>query len=282
MKKILLFLCIAMLWGGCTPKQAITNDTLYVSILPLRSVVQAIVGNDFPIEVLVPAGASPETFEPTARQYVALNRAQLVFGTGLLDFEQNLLTKLPDTTKVINLSRGVDVIAGTCSHSTHNHSHGVDPHIWTSPRELQKMAANAYDAIHRLYPDSIKYTTNYQQLISDLQQLDTQVATKIAASGITYFLIYHPALTYYARDYGVQQEAIEVEGKDPTAKRLSALIRQARADGVKRIFYQRQFPASTVETIARDMDAEYIEIDPLREDIIVNINEITDLITARR
>ena len=94
-----------------------------------------------------------------------------------------------------------------------------------------------------------------------------------------YFIIYHPALTYYARDYGLRQIAIEADGKEPSAKQLTQLIRQAREDGVRRILYQSQFPAS--EVIARDIDAEYAEVDPLREDVIANIEEITGIITRR-
>lgn len=96
-----------------------------------------------------------------------------------------------------------------------------------------------------------------------------------------YFIIYHPALTYYARDYGLRQIAIEADGKEPSAKQLTQIIRQAREDGVRRILYQSQFPASAVEVIARDIDAQYVEVDPLREDVIANIEEITGIITQR-
>jgi len=98
---------------------------------------------------------------------------------------------------------------------------------------------------------------------------------------VKYFIVYHPALTYYARDYGLRQVAIEADGKEPSAKQLTAVIRQAREDGVRRIFYQNQFPASTVEIIARDIDAEYVEIDPLDEDAIGAIDAMTDSITAK-
>lgn len=282
MKKTVFYLFIA-LFIGCTSARRPADNTFFVSILPLRTLITGIVGDDFPVEVLVPSGASPETFEPSARQFAALNRAQLIFNVGLIDFERTLLSKVSAPEKVVNLSEGIETIAGTCSHGGHHaHTHGVDPHVWTSPRALQQMASNAYKTVHRLYPDSVKYTNNYQKLISELQELDRQTAAQIGASGVSYFLIYHPALTYYARDYGLQQLAVEQEGKEPSAKRLATIIREARADSVKRIFYQRQFPRSTVETIARDMGAEAVEIDPLREDVIDNIRQITGLITTER
>ena len=283
MRKIYIALLIAILCGGCTSRRPADGEPLYVSILPLRSLVQGIVGDDFDIEVLVPPGASPETFEPTPRQFVGLNKARMVFNVGLIDFETTLLAKVEDQAKVVDLSRGIELIAGTCSHGSHGHTHthGIDPHVWTSPRALQKMAENAYEAIREAYPDSVKYETNYRLLQQELKALDERTAARIAASDVEYFIIYHPALTYYARDYGLRQIAIEADGKEPSAKQLTQLIRQAREDGVRRILYQSQLPASAVEVIARDIDAEYAEVDPLREDVIANIEEITGIITRR-
>ena len=281
MNKAIFSLLIAGFLSACSPQPASQEKTLYVSILPMRSLVKEIVGEDFRIEVLVPPGASPETFEPTPRQFIGLNEAQLVFNVGLLEFETALLDKIEDRTKIVDVIRGIVRIEGSCAHAGRNgsdHAHGVDPHVWTSPRALQRMAENAYEAIHARWPDSAKYTANHARLQEELRQLDLRTAEKIARSGIRYFIIYHPALTYYARDYGLRQEAVEADGKEPSAKRLTALIRQARKDGIGRILYQNQFPVSVVETIARDIGAECTEIDPLREDAIANIDSITDLI----
>ena len=338
--KLLVCACIGSLCSCAQPAQP-EEETLYVSILPLKSIVGGIVGDDFDVRVLVPAGASPETFEPTPRQFVDLNRARLIFNVGLIDFETTLLGKIEARDKVVDLSRGIDLIAGSCSHAHgkvaradephaaamseeqqtagtaatpeeqqtagshaaatpgerqlagshaatpapqahgHCHAHGIDPHIWTSPRALQRMAANAYEAIHALWPDSVKYTENHARLQEQLAALDARTAGKIAASGVRYFIIYHPALTYYARDYGLQQVAIEDDGKEPSARALARLIEQARHDGVRRIFYQSQFPASAVEVIARDIEAQSVAIDPLKEDVIANIDSLTDLIVAQ-
>lgn len=329
-KPITCLLAITLL-GGCTSRQQTDDRTLYVSILPLKSLVKGIVGDDFDVRVLVPAGASPETFEPAPRQFVGLNRAQMIFNVGLIDFETSLLGKIEAREKIVNLSRDIDLIAGSCSHSGHgrnggpenmqmnggeqthgdrqkpseehgnehvhgttcppdcghaagitghNHAHGVDPHVWTSPRALQQMAANAYEAIRKAYPDSTKYAANYARLKRQLEELDQRTAAKIADSGVDYFIIYHPALSYYARDYGLRQVSIEEDGKEPSARQLTRLIRQAREDGIRKIFYQSQFPASSVEVIARDIRARIVEIDPLREDVIANIDRITDSIVS--
>ena len=287
MKRSLIAIALGcLLLAGCGGRSRNTEDQkmIYVSILPLRGIVEDIVGDDFRVEVLVPPGASPETFELTPRQMVDLDRAELVFGIGWLDFEQNMLSKIEDRSKVIALSEGVEPIAGSCSHvrADEGHSHGVDPHIWTSPRELRTMAENAYRAIHTLYPDSLSYTARNEALDRRLTTLDETVAERLNESGVSYFMIYHPALTYYARAYGVEQVVIEQEGKEPSARRLALLIDRARRDSIHILLYQSQFPASTVEVIASDMGADSRQIDPLAEDVEANILEITDLIVSSR
>ena len=172
MYKKFVFIFIAALMGACTSRQQADEKTLYVSILPLRSLVGEIVGDDFKIEVLVPPGASPETFEPTPRQFIRLNRAEMIFNVGLIDFETTLLSKIEERGKVVNLSQGIELIAGSCSHAhtpakqaaaggdgtscaephNHSHAHGVDPHVWTSPRALQKMAQNPIHTPRRMEP----------------------------------------------------------------------------------------------------------------------------------
>ena len=277
-------LMLAAIGTACGPRRAAEEDrTIYVSIPPLKMLVTEIVGDDFETAVLVPPGASPETFEPTPRQFVALNRAHLVLNVGFLEFETALLSKIDERAKIVDLNRGITPISGSCCGHDHGaakgHAHGVDPHLWLSPRALRQMAANAYEAIHAAWPDSAKYTRNYRLLSEKLEALDRRTAEKIARSGMKSFVIYHPALTYYARDYGVEQMAIETDGKEPSARQLGRIIGRAREEGITKVLYERQFPASTVAIIADDIGAEVIGIDPLREDVVANIDEITEILT---
>lgn len=281
-----------LLLTGCRNAEQPQQTTLWVTIAPLRSLVQGITGDDFAVEVLVPPSASPETFEPTPRQYGTLTRSPLIFGTGLIDFERHLLERLERPERIVDLSEGIDLIAGSCSHAHAGHddaectkhtehAHGIDPHIWTSPRELQRMAANAYRAIHVQWPDSARYTANYEALHNRIAEVDSLVSKRLSSVQRRWFLIYHPALTYYARAYGLRQVAVEEDGKEPSAKRLAALIDSARRDGVRTVFYQAQFPASSVEVIAADIAGKAVRIDPLSEQVLDNILAITDELTKQ-
>ena len=278
--KTILLLIIATLFIGCGNRETKIENCAVVSISPLKPLVQEILGNDFEVIVLVPQGASPETFEPTPKQLQKVESARFVFGTGLLAFEQELLNRVARKEQIINLSQGIETISGCCSHSHHHgHAHGVDPHIWCSPKSLIKMAENMQNAIALEMPDSTKYIERYNTLNTKLLELDEEVADKCNKSLHKSFLIYHPALTYLARDYGLTQIAIENEGKEPSSKRLNHIIKHAREDGVKHVFYQSEFPASSVEVVCNDIGATAVEINPLDENIIDNIRHITTLIT---
>ena len=86
------------------------------------------------------------------------------------------------------------------------------------------MAENAFEAIRTAMPDSLKYEAGYDNLCQKLLDLDEEVGEMCRCSANNYFIIYHPALTYFARDYGLQQVAIEHEGKEVSAKRLASII----------------------------------------------------------
>ena len=302
----ILTLFLTILFWGCTERKIAIEKRVIVSIAPLKPLVENILGDDFEVSVLVPQGASPETFEPTPKQLREVESARFVFGTGLLEFEQALFHRIARNEQIINLSQGINLIAGTCSHAHHSrtatcehgcshnhtyhanhayhanhsqHSHGIDPHIWCSPKALGKMAENAYHAITREMPDSIKYEERYTTLCVKLLELDEEVAEMCRQSPRSTFFIYHPALTYLARDYGLTQVAVENEGKEPSAKHLARIIEQARAEGVKHIFYQSEFPASSVEVICQDINATAVEINPLKENIFENIRHIVTLLT---
>ena len=278
MQKIATFIICTLLIVGCTTKSDSDKKTIFVTITPMQSIVEEITAGDFDIEVIVPKGASPETFEPTPKQVTSFSDAEFIFSTGIIDFEQSLVERIDDDAEVVNLSNGIELIAGSCSHGNHKHKHGVDPHIWTSPRALRTMVTNAHKAIMAHYPDSVKYTEATGRLLERIDALDNYCATRIKAEGVEAMMIYHPAYTYYARDYGIEQIAIEHDGKEPSLRQTTALIEKAKEHGVKAILRQPQYSEDKVRAIANDAGAEIITTDPLAEDILGEIERVTEII----
>ena len=281
MKKISIITFIALLFVACSGKTAEQGRTIFVTIPPLQQLVDEITCGDFEVEILVPEGASPESFEPTSQQIAKLNDAELVFEIGLINFEQNLVRHIDNSERVVNLSEGIELIAGSCSHHHHhcNHSHGIDPHIWTSPRALSTMVANITTALRTAYPDSTKYFEAAEGITERLEALDKECGAMLEASGTKAIMIYHPAYTYLARDYSIEQITIELEGKEPTPRQLKELVDKARELGIKRIFHQPQYSPAKLRSIADEIGAEVVVCDPLSRDIEKEITKVVKLIS---
>ena len=271
---------MAFLINGCTASQS-DRQTITASISPVGYLVKEIVGNDFNLDIMVPEGANPETFAPSAAQLSYMENSALIFTTGVLDFENELIARLPakSQNRIVDLSSGIELIEGECGHGT-AHGHGVDPHIWTSPELLRTMTDNIYAAINKAFPDSVKYAAAYERLIRKIDSVSLCVKNMVADSNRRYFIIYHPALTYYAADYGLEQIALEEDGKEPSASRMQAVIELARREEMNVILYQRQYPVSVVSVVASDANVEPVAINPLSGDILNEILRITGIIVS--
>lgn len=281
MQKIATLLISILFLVGCGGKIEDNRKTIFVTITPLQSLIDEITMGDFDVEVIVPKGASPETFEPTPKQVTSFSDAEFIFSTGLIDFEQSLIKRIDGKAELVNLSKDIELIAGSCSCGNHHHKHGIDPHIWTSPRALRTMVTNAHDAIIAHYPDSVKYTEATERLLERIADIDNYCATRIEAAGVEAIMIYHPAYTYFARDYGIEQIAIENDGKEPSLRQTTALIERAKEHNIKSILRQPQYSEDKVRAIATDAGAEVVTTDPLSEDILGEIKRVTEIICSR-
>lgn len=281
MKKIFTILSLCLVIAGCSDSKKTDNKSIFVTIPPLQKLVSEVTCGDFVVDILVPEGASPESYEPTSQQIAKLSDAKLIFEIGLIDFEKSLTRHINDSSRLVNLSEGIDLIEGSCSHHHHghHHSHGIDPHIWTSPRALSTMVRNIESALRTTYPDSTKYSESAKRVIARLEALDKECGERIASSEIKAIMIYHPAYTYLARDYAIEQITIEQEGKEPTPRQLTTMIEKARTMGIKRIFHQPQYSPDKLSSIAEEIDAVIVECDPLGRDIEAEIRNIVELIT---
>lgn len=265
-KSIFTLLATLLLLASCATRQG-EKPTVTVTIEPLRYLVEAIGGDRISVATMVPGGSSPESYEPTARQMVELASSDLYVKVGNLGFERTWMERLtanvPALT-VVNASEGIATL-------------GDDPHTWTSPKNMLTMAHNAYRALAHAYPaDSTFFRARHDSLCTAIQRLDEKLTTALADVSPRSFVIYHPALTYFARDYGLHQIAIEEEGREPSAASLQAVIAQAQADSVKMMFIQKEFGGRNVDTVEEATAAKRVEINPLSYDWAGEMQKIAD------
>jgi zinc transport system substrate-binding protein len=284
MRYLSMILFVAVMFGCNQPAEKSSKATITVSILPQKYIVEQIAVDNFSINVLVPDGSGPETYEPTAQQMQEISKSVACFTVGLLDFEKSWLHKANEmypNLKVVNTSVGLDLLSGHAEFD-HDHGHyhsGIDPHTWLSLKEVKKQSDIIRDQIIALDPDNkATYTTNHQKFITRLDSLDSNIASKLSGVENPSFMIYHPSLSYYARDYNVEQISIEFEGKEPSPSYMKELIDLARSKNVETIFYSEQFDKRSAQTIANQLGITMSGFNPLMENIEENLLNITEQI----
>lgn len=274
---LLLFILCLVIGGGCRSKNGtIDKPQVTVSILPLKYFVDRISGEDFDVSLIVPPGASPETYEPTVSQMKQLSRSDICFQLGLIDFEKALSDGISNNApglKMVNLSDKLDLIEGESDH----HHHGTDPHIWLSPVRMKSIAVRIADQLAEINPDSsVKYQNNLRKLTQSIDSVDSYILSSFSNLKNNIFIIYHPFLSYYAQDYGLVQLPVEYEGKEPASSQMKELTTKARSEKLSVIFYQKQFSRTTVDALAAEAGLTPEVIDPLAYNWIDNMIVITD------
>lgn len=269
-KKYLFLLLAVLSLASCAGNG--NNDkrqTLTVTIEPLRYFTEAIAGDKFNIVSMVPEGSNPETYDPTPQQLVKLAKSKAYLQIGHIGFEQAWIKKLQANTPNLpfyDMSEGIDLIHEINGH-THGkegkHAHGVEPHIWNSTRNAAILAENIYKVLCELDPASESYFhQRLDSLEKEIQTTDKEVQ-ELMEHADQAFLIYHPALSYFAKDYGVKQISIEEGGKEPSPAHLQELIRTCRENQVRIIFVQQEFDVRNAELIAKELGVQVVSINPL-------------------
>ena len=280
MKKLIYILTLFILSACGNTTQKSEKPILIVTLEPLRYFTEAIAGDNYEVVSMVPKGSSPESYDPTPQQLVNLSKSQAYFRIGYIGFEQAWMKKLEancPNMKVYNTSKGIDLIRDKGHwHGDHFHEEGVEPHVWNSTQNALIIADNIYQALCEL--DST-HQEDYQKrldvLKQTIRQTDANVRTLLENADST-FLIYHPALSYFARDYGLKQVSIEEGGKEPSPAQLKALIETCRNENVHTIFVQQEFDQRNAQLIANELGVNIVSINPLSYDWVKEMIRIAE------
>lgn len=239
-----------------------------VSVGPQADLVRRIGGDRVAVTTMLPPGASDEDVSLSPRQAVALEHVQLYVAVGHPSFPlearyvRPFLDRHPEI-RVVDMSRGVDLI-----HEHEHEGHEGDPHVWVSPEIMATAAKGVADGLEALDPDhAAEYRRNLAAFLEDVERLDREVHARLSVPGASRaFLVYHPSWGYFAERYGLEQIAIEAEGKEPGAARLIQLIDRARRERATVVLVPEGFPRESAQVIADAIHGRIVSADPLAPD----------------
>ena len=262
---------IRSIWLACLLIPTVASAVqiqVFTTVLPLKSLAEKIGGEHVNVTSMVGSGDDPHTFSPTSQQIARLAQADLYITAGI-EFEKAWMERIKSTNSEME-------IIGDSNGHEHEHEHELDPHPWTSPLLAMNMADTISDALIRIDPNNHKfYDKNRYSLQAELSLLDQEIQKQLKNLKQRKFMVFHPAWGHFAERYGLTQISIEHEGKEPGARALVELIREARKEKIRVIFVQPQLSKRAAEQIADAIGGRVVPIDPLSADYINNMRKIS-------
>lgn len=289
--KYIALVCCGIAFGAtgysCTKgNEKDDKPVLTVSLEPQRYLLEQIVGDNFKVVSLMPNGDNPEMFDPSPARRIDVENSLAYFTIGHLPFEDNLKLTAKDTTIFVTTTVGIEPIYGTHSHDS-NHStflpSGIeeiidaDPHMWTSVRNARVMSRIMVERVVKLDPaHADEYAERYEKFDAHLDSLDRAFAARLDSLPNKAFLVWHPSLSYFARDYGMEQLAVGHESKEMSINALRSVISEAKADSVRVFFYQRDYDSRQAEAISSSIGARLVPVNPGSYEWEKELNTIVD------
>jgi len=291
----LIVLVVVLLFTACqnTVEQGIAADermVVFVSVVPQQYFVDRIGGKFVDVRVMVEAGESPATYEPKPSQMAALNEAKIYYSIGV-PFETVWLEKITSMNKsmvIVDTASGIERMPIIDEHSNENdeketdHKEGaLDPHIWLSPSLVKIQARHIFSALVDADPEHAKeYEINLNAFLADIEHLEENLNLTLSDLETRKFMVFHPSWGYFAREFDLEQIAIEVGGTEPSAEEMVELIEKAQEEDIHVIFAQPEFSQQDAETIANAIDGEVVLISPLAYDWLENLREVAATFSA--
>ncbi len=254
--------------------------TVAASILPQKEIIESVGKDKVKVSILVPPGFSPHTYELTSGQLRSIADTDLFVSMGSgIEFELAWMDKIKGVNPnmpIVNASEGITFIDGYTEEDG-THVSGGDPHVWLSIANAKIMAENVCNALAKESPKDEEYfRANLEEYKAKLDALDGEIRESFTDMKDVTIMTYHPAWSYFVRDYGIECISVENNGKEPSPSDLAALIDTAKAKGIKVIFASPEYSTKSAYTIADAIGGSVVLIDPLSENYIDNMKSVAE------
>ncbi len=272
--KMAAFLVFSFFLIGCTSSGQVQNQgeeanksTVMASFYPLEFFTERIAMDKAEVRSLVPAGVEPHDYELSPNDVVELTKASFTVYNGagmehwITGFSASAQVKLVEASKGIEL---LGLSPGAEGYEEGNFQ--KDPHVWLNPKTAKAEAANILIALKETDPvNSVFYQSNAEKLYAELDSLDYEYKKGLADCRQDSVFTSHAAFAYLAREYGFKQVAISGLSPDaePTPSELAEIVDLAKEKNIKYIGFESLVSPKLSQTIASEVGAQVIVLDPI-------------------
>lgn len=291
MKKIVCILLVMVLLfvPACSKKTTeetkdVGNDMkrikVYTSIYPMYDFTKQIGKDRIDLELMVPPGAEPHDWEPTAKLMGEMEKANVFIynGVQMEMWADKVIGALSNNDLiVVEASEGVDLLKfeehnhdeEDIQHNEqkHEHKHGAyDPHVWLDPIRAIKQAQNIKNALVKADEENKEfYEANFNEFKDKLRALDSKYKDELSDRELDEIVVAHAAFGYLADRYGFKQIAISglTPQEEPSAAKLAQITEVVNAHGIKYIFYETLANPKLSEVLAKETGANTEVLNPM-------------------
>lgn len=254
------------------------------SFYPMYDFATKVGGDKVEVTNMVPAGTEPHDWEPAATDVKNLEEADVFIynGAGMEHWTEDVLGALDNKElKVVEASRGLTLLEGkeedeeetedsssdsNASDESTDSEITYDPHVWLNPLNAKAEMENIKNAFVEADPDNKDYyEQNYETYAEKFDQLDKEYKDGLADTKSKDLITSHEAFGYLCQAYGLNQVGIEGLSPDsePDASRMNEIIKFAKENNVKTIFFEELVSPKVSETIADEIGAKTAVLNPL-------------------
>lgn len=273
----LICLCVTAALGisiftGCSVntsgnKNSIANGKInvYTSFYAMYDFAKKIGGDKINLTNLVPAGTEPHDWEPSPTDIARLEKADVIIynGAGMEGWIEKVLKTLGnkklitvEAAKELKLSDNTDTAEELKS----------DPHLWLNPMFAKKQMELIKNTFVTADPSSKDYfEKNYADNAKKIDALNTEFTETVSKFKSKDIIVAHKAFGYLCSTYGLRQVAIEglAADSEPSPSRMAEIVKFARKNNVKYIFFEELVSPKIAETIAKEVGAKTGTLNPL-------------------
>ncbi len=234
------------------------------TIPPLADIVRQVAGDDLEVVLILPPGASPHTFEPTAGIVRKLAGARTIFAIGHgLDDWAAALGRAAGAGPVTVADAGIALARNAGGRDT---TSSVDPHYWLSCANAKQIAATVQARLAALFPERAGALEARRAVFAArLDAADAEIRAMLAPLASRDIATFHDGFRYFARAYNLHIVAVfePYPGREPGPRFVREFESEIRRTGVRALFSEPQLPVDLLEPIAHDLKVTLSFLDPL-------------------
>ncbi|MFI5265657.1 MAG: metal ABC transporter solute-binding protein, Zn/Mn family, partial [Candidatus Levyibacteriota bacterium] len=233
------------------------------SFYPLYYFASQIGGNKADVRNITPPGAEPHDYEPSTQDMARIENSDILILNGGVEAWGKKIQDNLKGEKTLIVTAGQNLLTQTV---TENGSTQTDPHVWLDPVRAKAETRVITSAFVKADPkDEAYFQNNEKALDSKLDTLDQKFKIGLASCTEKNIITSHAAFGYLASRYGLTQVPISGLSPDaePSLEQLASISDFAKKNNVKYIFFEALVSPKLADTIAHEVGAKTLVLDPI-------------------